>query len=194
MHGILSYWKYIKIALIAIIIAAFAWITYSWYQEKNKPPEVVKVPDTTVSSLSTAFPHETQSTLKDMNHQIERAKDTQAPQYHFYTYNREQADHQAQSYAKQQKADKVVKTSVTKQMPDIQNPDESKTPGQQIVENDYYAINLNRKHDVKLGVAVIDSTAYVEASYRNREVECQVFYSPEKQAAGAGIKYTVAKW
>ena len=112
-----------------------------------------------------------------------------------YLYeHREQADHQAQSYAKQQKADKVVKTSVTKQMPDIQNPDGSKTPGQQIVENDYYAINLNRKHDVKLGVAVIDSTAYIEASYRNREVECQIFYSPKKQAAGAGIKYTVAKW
>lgn len=189
-----SYWKYIKIGLIAIVAIAFVWLAYSWYQEKNKPPEVVKVPDTTVSSLSTAFPHETQSTLKDMNHQIERAKDTQAPQYHFYTYNQEQADHQAQSYAKQQKADKVVKTSVTKQMPDIQNPDGSKTPGQQIVENDYYAINLNRKHDVKAGAAVVDGTSYVEVSYRNRDVELQAFYSPEKQTGGAGIKYTVAKW
>ena len=75
-----SYWKYIKIGLIAIVAIAFVWLAYSWYQEKNKPPEVVKVPDTTVSSLSTAFPHETQSTSKDRNHQIERATDTQEPQ------------------------------------------------------------------------------------------------------------------
>ena len=176
---LVPYWKYIKIALIALLVVALGVTAYLWYQEKNKPPEVVKVPDTTVSSLSTAFPHETQSTLKDMNHQIERAKNTQAPQYHYYTYNQESADRQAQSYAKQ---------------PDIQNPDGTKTPGQQIVENDYYAINLNRKHDVKAGAAVVDGTAYVEVSYRNRDVELQAFYSPEKQTGGAGIKYTVAKW
>ena len=191
---LVPYWKYIKIALIALLVVALGVTAYLWYQEKNKPPEVVKVPDTTVSSLSTAFPHETQSTLKDMNHQIERAKNTQAPQYHYYTYNQESADRQAQTYAKQQKADKVVKTSVTKQLPDIQNPDGTKTPGQQVVENDYYAINLNRKHDIKAGAAVVDGTAYVEVSYRNRDVELQAFYSPEKQTGGAGIKYTVAKW
>lgn len=44
-----------------------------------------------------------------MAHQIQRAKETQAPQYHYYTVTQKEADNKAQEYGKKQKADKIVK-------------------------------------------------------------------------------------
>ena len=85
---------------------------------------------------------ESEATVKDMAHQMERAKEKQAPQYHYYTVTQKQADDKAKEYAKAQKADKVVK----KFMEVVIKDDAGNKNG--IIENEYYAINLERKYKI----------------------------------------------
>ena len=63
-----------------------------------------------------------------------------------------------------------------------------------VIENDYYAINLERKHRVKAGAAMIDNDAYVTVDYQNRDVEYKAYYSPSAKKVGAGVEVTIAKW
>ena len=98
--------KTIMAIMIIVLIAALIRLAFFL---KTPEPEIVTVPEIFQQSLQTYFPMETKATIKDMAHQIQRAKETQAPQYHYYTVTQKEADNKAQEYGKKQKADKIVK-------------------------------------------------------------------------------------
>jgi hypothetical protein len=176
-------WKSLLLVAIAIIALIAFW------PRKTEAPEVVHVPEITTQALQQAMPDLSKSEVKDTAHQIQRAKETQAPQYHYYTYTQAAADKQAQEYAEKDKADKLVKE--TKEV-EVKNEETGETS--KVIENDYYAINLERKHRIKAGAAMIDKTAYISLGYQNRDVEYKIYYAPEKKEVGAGIEVTIAKW
>ena len=172
-----------------ILLALFAcYRVYKVYFDKA--PEVVTVPDISQESIQTAFPTSSKSEVKDITHQIERVREVQVPSYRWYSTNQAAADNRAQQYEKQDKADKVVKTTVEKTVKD----ENGKDTEQKVIENDYYAIQLERKHKIKMGAAVVDDDHYVTLSYQNRKIEYELYYSPDTQKYGAGVSYTVAQW
>ncbi len=177
--------KTIMAITIAVLIAALIRLTFL---KKTPEPEIVSVPEVSQQSLQQYFPMETKATVKDMAHQIQRAKETQAPQYHYYTVTQQEADNKAQEYGKAQKADKIVKETHEVKVKDDAGKETS------VIENDYYAINLERKHKIKAGAAMIDHDAYVTLGYQNRDVEYKAYYSPSAQKSGAGVEVTIAKW
>lgn len=180
--------KWIAGIVAAILVVCLCFGAYRWYENRSTPP-ITTVPDTSARTLQQYFPNLTPADSKDLSHQINRAHDTQAPKYIYYTSTQAAADKQAQVYGKQQKADQIVKQTTTKDVKD----ETGKTTGQ-VIENDYYAVNLNRKHDVKIGAAAVDGTAYGTVSYRNRDVEYTAYYNPATHQGGGGVSVTVAKW
>ena len=155
---------------------------------KKSEPEITEVPSVSSKEIKNYFPMESEATVKDMAHQMERAKEKQAPQYHYYTVTQKQADDKAKEYAKAQKADKVVKESREVVIKD----DAGKSTS--VIENDYYAINLERKHRIKAGVVALNDDTYVKAAYQNRDIEYEVYHSPKSGATGVGVEVTIAKW
>ena len=155
---------------------------------KKSEPEITEVPSISSKEIKSYFPMESEATVKDMARQMDRAKEKQAPQYHYYTITQKEADTKAKEYTKAQKADKVVKES---KKVIIKDDDGNKTS---VVENDYYAINLERKHKIKAGAAVVGDEAYIKASYQNRDIEYEVYHSPQTGKTGIGVEVTIAKW
>lgn len=153
-------------------------------------PEIVEVPNTTPNQLKVYFPMESQATIEDMSHQIQRAKEKQAPTYQYYTTTRKAADDKAQQLAKAQKADKVIKNTTKEPVLD----ETGKQTSDSVIRNDYYAIKLERKHKVKAGAAVIGGETYMSIGYQNRDVEYKVYYNSQRQIVSAGIDMTVTKW
>ena len=155
---------------------------------KKSEPEITEVPSVSSKEIKSYFPMESEATVKDMAHQMERAKEKQAPQYHYYTVTQKQADDKAKEYAKAQKADKVVKESREVVIKD----DAGKTTS--VIENDYYAINLERKHEVKVGAAMVDGTPFISVGCQNHKFEYKIYYAPTKCLAGVGAEAVIAKW
>lgn len=174
--------------MLAVITAVAAGVFLFNGCKKAHAPEVVTVPEVTEQNLRQYFPMESRATVKDMTHQIQRAKATQVPEYHYYTVTQKEADTKAQEYGKKQKADKIIKETHETKIKDDEGKETS------VIENDYYAINLERKHKIKAGAAMIDHDAYVTIGYQNRDVEYKAYYSPSAQKAGAGVEVTIAKW
>lgn len=205
-------------AFLAFLVIGTFFIAKNIYH-KEEPVPVVTVPNTSPNTLQQSMPELTTHDAQDLSHQIERAKEQQAPQYHYYTYTQEAADAKAQEYAAAQHADKIVKEtqyvpiyvngqeqqqqkkavtaeSVTGKKGEIQLTETKTEQGEegQIIENNYYAINLNRKHSVEVGIKYVNKDVYAAASYRNRDVRYEVMYSPKTKKWGAGVMVTVAKW
>lgn len=178
-----SNWK----SALAVIIAVIA-LCFCLFRTPAEAPEITPVKNISVPELKTAFPYESNATIKDMAHQMQRAKETQAPQYHYYTVTQKEADHKAQEYAKAQKADKLIKETHETKVKDDLGKETS------VIENDYYAINLERKHKVKAGAAMIDHEAYITVGYQNRDIEYKAYYAPTAKKAGVGVEVTIAKW
>ena len=170
---------------LVIAVAFIAVSTIAFQSCKKAPPEIVTVPQVTTEELQKAFPGMSQHEAARTEHVIERTVTTQAPTYRYYTATQEQADKRAQELGTKDKADKIVKKTEEKT---VEGSD------QKVIENDYYSINLERKHDIKVGAAAVDGTAYGTISYRNRDVECTAYYNPATHQGGAGVAVTVAKW
>lgn len=199
------------IVLQFIVIIALGYFLFN-NKIEQKTPEVIEVPNTNPNTLNQYIPNNYNMTKNDidrLSRKIDEVTRYQAPQYHYYTYSEEVADETAQEYAKKDKADFVIKNkeqvkildeASKKDQEKISNiintkeEEQKKNKQDNIIENNYYAINLERKHSVELGAKYIDNTAYVATSYRNRDVRYEVMYSPDKNKWGAGISYTIAKW
>lgn len=209
----LSKVNYSKLFIVLQFIVIIA-LGYFLFHDKinGKTPEVIEVPNTKPNTLGQYIPDNynmTKNDLDRLSRKIDEVTQYQAPQYHYYTYSQEVADETAQEYAKKDKADFVIKNqeqvkiidgASKKDQEKISNiintkeEEQKKNKQDNIIENNYYAINLERKHSVELGAKYIDNTAYVATSYRNRDVRYEVMYSPDKNKWGAGISYTIAKW
>ena len=156
---------------------------------KKSEPEITEVPSISSKEIKSYFPMESEATVKDMARQMDRAKEKQAPQYHYYTITQKDADTKAKEYAKAQKADKVVKESR-----EVVIKDDAGSCKTSVIENDYYAITLERKHKIKAGVAVVDNDTYIKASYQNRDLEYEIYHSTKTGKTGMGVEITIAKW
>ena len=209
----LSKINYSKLFIVLQFIIIIA-LGYFLFNNKigQKPPEVIEVPNTNPNTLNQYIPSNYDMTKNDidrLSRKIDEVTRYQAPQYHYYTYSEEVADETAQEYAKKDKADFVIKNkeqvkildgASKKDQEKISNiintkeEEQKKNKQDNIIENNYYAISLERKHSIELGAKYIDNTAYVATSYRNRDVRYEVVYSPDKNKWGAGISYTIAKW
>lgn len=186
-----------KAAVIAMVCAVLLCIVLAFKgcKEEAKAPEVTPVHSTTPTALQEYFPNMSKSDAKDTSRLINHAQQ-QAPTHQYFTTTQQAADRQAQAYAARDKADKLIKTTTAVPVIDSAAA-KSKDNGQhaaEVIQNNYYAIQQNRKHEIKAGAAVIDSKVYGELSYRNRDVEYSVYCDTSVQHYGAGIQYTVAKW
>jgi hypothetical protein len=187
-----SFWKNVwaqyKMPIILVLMALIVLLCFNLGQkhsEVTKEPTMHTVSDTSPKEIQKYF-HMSDGEAKDVSHRIEVAK-TQAPTYRYITYTQDAADSKAHDYAKQQHADNVVKTTK-----DI-TPADRKAGDPEVVENNYYAINMAKKHDIKVGVAVIDDKTAAEVSYRNRDIEYSV-YTDGHNVSGGSVQVTVAKW
>lgn len=208
--------------VVVLLLGGTFLIAKNIYQ-KDTPVPITTVPNTSPNTLQQEIPSLTKNDAQDLSRQIQRAKEEQAPQYHYYTYNQQDADARAQEYAAKQKADQIIKTTEyvpvfvnnqgqpqTNTQPkstttvldkdgkpmkgELVNTEQQETPQGQIIENSYYAINLNRKHSIEAGIKYVDKKTYAAVSYRNRDVRYEVMYSPKDRTWGAGVMVTVAQW
>ena len=194
--------------LLVVVIASALFVSKHTNDDSLITPPIVSTDNTSVKDLKEFFPMETNSTLKDIGNQIDEAHSNIAPDYKYYTYSQKAADAIAEEYGKEQKADKIIKTttevpiSEPQKKPDTATSTDNTTnasnntqkPNDTVIENNYYAISLERKHRISLGAAHIDSENYITTSYRNRDVEYTVFGAPENKTLGVGVSVTVAKW
>lgn len=175
---------HVVVVMLALLIA---YGVYHMLVQKSEP-EKTPVPEISTKEVKKYFPMESDAVVKDIVHQAQRSNKTQAPQYHYYTVTQKAADGKAEEYARTQKADKVVRESKEVEIKDdIGNK-------ACVIENDYYAINLERKHRIKAGAAVVDGDKYLKASYQNRDIEYEVYHSLRTGKTGAGVEVTIAKW
>lgn len=147
-------------------------------------PQIIEVPVVTQEAIQEKIPELTENDAKDLTKQIIKAKEEKAPDEHWIAADEETSDKKAQKRVKTDKADKLIKETTVKP---IEGTNET------FVEANYYAINLNRKHEVKLGATVIDGTPYASLGYRNRDIEYTAYYGSNGNV-GAGIAVTIAKW
>lgn len=183
------------IASIVLIMAAIFFFWKASNINESKTPEIITVPSTDTKTLEQYFPDKSKDEIKDISRQIERTT-TLAPQYHFYTNTEEEADRLAGQYAKRNKADQIIKTS--KQI-EVQGDSTSKASDtasskNSIQENNYYAIQMERKHKIQIGVARIDDDNYASVTYQNRNLSYTGYYDWQDKKGGAGISYTISKW
>lgn len=193
MDSIKKHWLLTLIILVVVAGVIF------FFSKKNDTVEVTTVPATDSTTLSKYIPDITITDAKDISKAIDKAQ-TSTPTYIYYTTTQTVADKTAQAFAKEQKADKLIKTTeetkVTEETTAKTDGDKSVTlnPGDSLIENKYYAINLEKKHEIKVGAAAINHKGYAVVAYRNRDLTYTALYSPAHKDAGFMISYTVAKW
>lgn len=168
--------------LIALLLAVSV---YSF--SKNQPElENITVPaEMTITSLRGGSSEPADNTAKEIEKQIIIAKETTAPTYQYYTTTQEAADDIAKEHAKTQGVDKIVKETEEKT---VEGSDEK------VIENDYYAINLEKTHRIKAGATVVNKEAYLTLAYENKAIDYTLFYAPNKKDFGIGTSITLAKW
>lgn len=179
--------------IIFIILALIFWIfIYTINNNENKKtPEINQVPSTSTQDIREKLPEASESEIRDISKRMQKAKEETAPTYHYYTRTQEDADKKAQEYAQKQGADKVFKNTTTRE---IESKEKDTKKPDSIIENNYYAVNMERKHNITVGSMYVDHNSYVTASYRNRDVTYTALYGLNNHNVGVGISVTVAKW
>lgn len=179
------------VIVVILLVIASVWLLRS--RTNNEPMKITTVTQTTPNGLKTYFPDMSNSEAKDVSRRIETVKENSAPTYHYVTYTQTAADEKAQELATVQKADKVVKTTTI--VPVEAGKDETvNSPKPSVYENNYYAINMERKHKIAAGVMSVDGKAYAAVSYTNRDVTATAYTDDFRGINGGSVMYTVAKW
>lgn len=179
---------------LIIILLTIAFWTFMYVINTNtnkKPPDITEVPSTNIQDIRESLPEASESEAKDITKRIQKTKEESAPTYHYYTRTQEDADKKAQEYAQKQGADKVLKDTKTRE---IEGTGKETNKKDSIIENNYYALNMERKHNISVGSMYVDHNSYVTASYRNRDVTYTALYGVNNHKVGVGVSVTVAKW
>jgi len=171
-----------KNVVLVILVVAVCWLGYEHFH-KEPVPEIVNVPQVTRQEVQKAMPDMSRKEVERTTKVIERTTTKEAPAQSWYAVSEPAADTKAQEIAKEQKADKVIKHTEEKQVEGSDN---------KVVAANYYGINLERKHRVKAGVAIINNEPYGIIAYQNRDIEYTAYAGHDNY--GAGIQYTIAKW
>ena len=194
-----EHWRGIITAILLAVIAIVGIVLWQVAGGKgDEPTKITTVTQTTPNGLKTYFPDMSNSEAKDVSRRIETVKENSAPTYHYVTYTQTAADEKAQGYAINSKADKIVKTTSLVPACDAGQQDCSvvttPTTPTTLYENNYYAINMERKHKIAAGVMSVDGKAYAAVSYTNRDVTATAYTDDFKGINGGSVMYTVAKW
>lgn len=185
-----KYQKYILIVLsITVIISCIIiYKNYSHNHDVNvNMTEMVGNTKINDQDIKKAIPNSTAADQKDIARLINNKQQYKAD-YSFYSADQKAGDDQAKVFSKDHNSKDVIKQTSRTDVPAAYN-----TPAATIYNNNYYAIQQQRKHDIKVGAVVIHDKAAAEISYRNRDIEYKVFVD-QQGAAGGGVSYTVAKW
>lgn len=176
---------YIIIILILIIIIAFKFSAGS----TKSSPDIQSVTDTTKDAVKDAQEelnvYTSDSDAKDVSNLINKAVSQPATAV-YYTGTQQEADNTAKKIAKTDKADYVLKETST-------STDSAATDNNKI-QNNYYAISQERKHKIAAGTTIIDSKAYADLSYTNRDLTYTIHSKDLKNIDGVSVEYTIAKW
>ena len=172
---------------VAAILTVVAVTTIRGHEQTAAPPMVtVTTPGqgltapTVQQAAQAAGKHVTQADSRDLSGLASRATPTAT----WYAPTAAISDKKASELAKQDKADFVIKNTTEPQ----------EIGGATVYNNNYYSIKQERKHDVKVGAVVADSTAYATVTYRNRQVEYTAGYAPQTGKVMAGVSVRVAQW
>ena len=183
--------------LMLMFFGGLLWWLNHQDKEKPEPPPVISVPSTDANTIREHSPDLSKKESEEISKSITKAKE-KPPTYRYITSTQEEADKKAQEYAQAQKADKLIKkTEIKENIPEEKDnntniSEENKSDGK--IHNDYYAINLEKKHSVSMGMTYVDNQSYVTASYRNRDITYSALYGLNNHKAGVGISVTLAKW
>ena len=187
-----KYWRYIGAAFVVVcfILLALFHVEHSKQveQERQETPVYSYDGQTFFPMNQTAekkAENMTRNDVKDISHRIEYVERREKPTAVYYADSQQEADRKAEMISKQENPKAVIVK---------QEEAPKETEKAKIYQNNYYSINMNRKHDIKVGAAYVDDTTYISATYRNRDISYTGFYSPEKHKGGAGVSVTVAKW
>lgn len=153
---------------------------------KVENPPVTEITDTTPASIASGQAAVGKYTgaddAKDVSNLINKAKES-APTAVFYTTTQKASDSEAQTLAKADKADYVLKQITSTPVKSAEQ-----------IQNNYYAITQERKHRIAMGLTAIDGQAYESIAYTNDRLTYELHSKDLKGINGASVMYTVKKW
>ena len=175
--------------IILVLIIGLV-LQYKFSQNSNStPPPVATIENTTPAGVAegqaAAGKYTGKEDAADVSQLIEQAVKKPAD-VTFYTSNQKDADKQAQKLAKVDKADYVLKETAV--------PKSGVGDKMSEIQNNYYAIQQERKHRLAAGVTAIDGKAYATVAYTNDRLTYEIHSKDLKQIDGGSILYTVKKW
>ena len=176
---------------LVVILSVFAFLHF---HHKSETVKQVTTETKTVlpSTVSTAFEYNgktvSESDAKTISNNIKRTTEQSAPKHEYYTVSDNDADNQAQAYAKNDKADALSKTQDKQTIKDKQGNTTT------VYDNKYYAISAERKNTISVGVATVDNKAYATVAYTHDRVTASIYSKDFKGVDGASVMYTVSKW
>lgn len=180
---------YCFVIFVILIVACFS-LYHIYEAKKTVPIQTIQSTDKTavIDAQKAVGKYSSDSDAADVSNLIQKAAAKPATVI-YYTSTQQEADKQAQTLAKTDKADYVLKQTTTA------NPVKSVgAPTNQEIQNNYYAISQERKHRISAGATVIDSKAYATLAYTNDRMTYEVHSKDLRGIDGGSVLYTVAKW
>jgi hypothetical protein len=176
--------------IFVILIAACFSLYHIYEAKKTVPIQTIQNTDKTavIDAQKAVGKYSSDSDAADVSNLIQKAAAKPATVI-YYTSTQQEADKQAQTLAKADKADYVLKQTTTA------NP--VKKLGaltDQEIQNNYYAISQERKHRISAGATVIDSKAYATLAYTNDRMTYEIHSKDLQGVDGGSVLYTFAKW
>lgn len=169
-----------------LIIAAILVVGFLAFQNKlvsqHKIPPVTTIESTAPTDIAggqaAIGQYEGKADAADVSRLISHAVQ-QPPTAVYITTTQAAADKQAQTMAKADKADYILK-----------QPTNTATQ----ISNNYYAITQEKKHRIAVGAAEVNSKAYAAISYTNRNTTITAYSKDIRGIDGISVTYTLAKW
>lgn len=172
----------VYISIIAILVLGSYLVFQNKLVSRNKIPEVTTIESTMPTDIASGQAvlgkYEGKDDAADVSRLISHAVQ-QPPTAVYITTTQAAADTKAQQMAKADKADYVLK-----------QPTNTATQ----IQNNYYAIQQERKHKIAIGAADVNSKAYAAVSYTNRDTTITAYSKDMRGIDGASVMYTVVKW
>jgi len=179
--------------VIFVILIAAGFSLYQVYEAKKIVPiQTIQNTDkaAVIDAQKAVSKYSSDSDAADVSNLIQKAAAKPATVV-YYTSTQQEADKQAQTLAKTDKADYILKqTTTTKPV----KSESVGAPTDQEIQNNYYAISQERKHRISAGATVIDSKAYATLAYTNDRMTYEVHSKDLQGIDGASVLYTIAKW
>lgn len=177
--------------VIFVILIAACFSLYHVYEAKKIVPiQTIQSTDkaAVIDAQKAVGKYISASDAADVSNLIQKAAAKPATVV-YYTSTQQEADKQAQTLAKTDKADYIL-TTTTKPV----KSESVGAPTDQEIQNNYYAISQEKKHRISAGATVINSKAYATLAYTNDRMTYEIHSKDLKGINGASVLYTVAKW